>query len=112
MLKVIAFLKRKDGLTLEQFSRYWAEHHGPLVARLAPEMRRYVQNHLVAPASDGQEPPFDGISEVWYADMTTCRATFERLAGADGRPIRDDERAFLDRSRTVLVLVQEHPIKP
>ncbi|MFN8545587.1 MAG: EthD domain-containing protein [Candidatus Binatia bacterium] len=111
MVKILAFLKRKDGLSLEEFSRHWAGHHGPLVARIAPEIRRYVQNHQVAPAPDGGEPPYDGVSEVWYDDLASCQATFARLAGPDGKPIRDDERRFLDRSKMVFFLVEERVIK-
>ena len=40
MVKVIALLKRKDNLTQEEFSRYWWQKHGVLVAKTVPGLKR------------------------------------------------------------------------
>ena len=71
MLVLLLFLKRKAGLTHEEFCRYWRDVHGPLV-RNTPEVaryfRKYVQHHLTPnTVSPGVLPlPFDGFSETWF----------------------------------------------
>ena len=47
MIKSIALLTRKDGMTHEQFVRHWVDIHAPL-AHAVPGLRRYVQSHILA----------------------------------------------------------------
>lgn len=44
MIKVIVLLPRRDGVSREEFARYYREQHLPLVAKL-PGLRRLVVNH-------------------------------------------------------------------
>jgi hypothetical protein len=46
MIKLVFTLRRRDGMTREDFHRYWREEHAPLVQRHAEilHIRRYVQN--------------------------------------------------------------------
>ena len=34
-------------MTLEQFSQYWEEQHGLLIARVIPNLKQYVQNQAL-----------------------------------------------------------------
>ena len=50
MVKVIVMLKRKPGMGLQEFHRYWKDVHGPLVLgvpELMRHVRRYVQSHSI-----------------------------------------------------------------
>jgi uncharacterized protein (TIGR02118 family) len=67
MIKTIALAYRKEGMTREQYNRYWLEKHAPLAARLIPNVRKYVQNHFLT--LPGQEMEGDGIVEMWYDDV-------------------------------------------
>ena len=111
MVKVIALLKKRDGMTQEEFSRYWEEQHGPLVRRVFPEVERYVQNHLVDPPR-GEGPQIDGVAEVWYKDQQAWRAAVDFYTSEEGRVIRDDERKFIDVSRMIVLVSEEKVIKP
>jgi hypothetical protein len=51
MIKVITLLKRKPGLSLDEFYRYWREQHAQLALKDHPEVLKYVQNHGVSPAA-------------------------------------------------------------
>ena len=42
MVKVLTFLKRKPGMSVEEFQRYWLTRHPAVVVRL-PGVRRYVR---------------------------------------------------------------------
>ena len=46
MVKYIALIKRKKGLSREEFVRYWKEVHAPLACKLVPGLRKYVQNYV------------------------------------------------------------------
>src|SRR5881397_2777507 len=47
MIKLVFTLRRRDGMSREEFQRYWREQHAPLVARHARALRirRYIQVH-------------------------------------------------------------------
>jgi uncharacterized protein (TIGR02118 family) len=61
----IAFVRRRPGLTREQFAHHWTNVHAPLARRHHPSLRRYVQNVVVAPATPGA-PEVDGIAELGF----------------------------------------------
>lgn len=110
MIKLIALVKRKPGMTLEEFSRYWENKHGPLVARVFPGVRKYVQNHP-ARLPGGGEPKVDGVVELWFDDLASFRAASDFYLGEKGKVIRDDEEKFIDRSQMVFFVAQERVIK-
>jgi uncharacterized protein (TIGR02118 family) len=58
------------------FSRHWRDVHGPLAARL-PNLRGYVQNHIVARGTAGNADRIhriDGISQLWFDSVETMTA--------------------------------------
>jgi hypothetical protein len=97
--RVIVLLRRKSGLSRNDFDRYWGDRHGPLVAA-QPEFwtytARYCQNALIEPGDD----PFDGIAISTQVDDP------HPGPGFPGEPcylavIRPDEKKFLDFSAIV-----------
>lgn len=75
MVKLVACLKRRPGMSREEFQRYWKDVHGPLV-RSVPEfnryLRRYVQSHTLSdtvPGVDTSPSPFDGVAELWFDSL-------------------------------------------
>ena len=110
MVKGIAVLKRKPGLSQEEFIRHYEEIHVPLVLKHLPSIKRYVRNYVISTvvAPRGvEELEFDCITEQWFDDMQGFQAMMDFAASEPGRVIRDDEKNFLDRKRTVYVLVEE-----
>jgi len=72
--KSVAFVKRKPGMSVEAFQRYWLEVHGPLGAAI-PGMRRCVQSHTrLAAYERGREPAWDGVGLTWFDDTDALRA--------------------------------------
>ena len=64
---VMQFLKRKEGLSGDEFHRYWSATHAPLLLRLdvvLAGVRRYVQDRVLVEPPEGYE--FDGVSELWF----------------------------------------------
>ena len=110
MVKLIELIKRKDGLTHDEFLRYWEEIHGPLIAKTVPGVKRYIQNHPVK-LSKGGEPPIDGIAELWYNDLKAWRMSADWFLGEGGNVIRDDEENFVDKKKVVALICEEKVFK-
>ena len=110
MAKIIAILKRKDGLTHEDFSRYWYEKHGPLAAKVIPGIKKYVQNHAVK-LPGGGEPRIDGVAEIWFDDLESFQAMSRWYMSDEGKILRDDEKSFLNMSKVIGFVAEERIIK-
>ena len=101
MVKAIYLIRRKPGMSAEDFHRYWREVHGAIAARI-PGLRRYVQCHAIP--SDGAVPDFDGAAEVWFDDMEAVR---QAVASPEYAAAREDEARFIDLDRTTLLFTEE-----
>ena len=107
MFKVITLLKRKPGMSVEDFQHYWRHKHGPLVAGCA-EIRRHVQSGALLQGYQKGELLFDGIAETWF-DSAQAYEAYQR--GPESSVILPDQENFVDRTRTVLMPVDVHVIK-
>lgn len=104
MIKAIYLIRRKPGLSSEDFHRYWREVHGAIAARI-PGLRRYVQCHGVS-VGEG-ESPYDGAAEAWFDDLEAVRRA---VASPEYAAARADEARFIDLQRTALIFTEEVPI--
>ena len=105
MVKVVVLLTRQEGMSREEFTRYWRERHLPLVAKL-PGMRRLIANYVL-PDPNGPLPPCDGVAEDWFDDLTAMGAAFE---SPEGQAVFADAATFLDMSRLQILVVEEEEI--
>jgi len=105
MIKGMSLIKRKPGLSREEFSRHYEEVHVPLALRHFP-FKRYVRNYVITPPGI-EEPDFDCITEVWFDTMEDCQAAAEFSVSEAYRVISEDEDRFMDRSKIVAFLVEE-----
>ncbi|MGE3073696.1 MAG: EthD domain-containing protein [Dehalococcoidia bacterium] len=101
MIKLTYCLRRKPGMTWEEFSEYWRTKHAPLVKERAEILgiRRYVQVRTLQDRSlharnNGSPEPFDGIAELWYESLGT--GIRNETASQAARELLDDERNFID----------------
>ena len=93
----LTVLTRKPTLSRAEFSRYWAETHGPLVEQL-PGIARYSQNHVVAAGTRTGYPTadyeIDGIVDFVFDSQEAATAAFESELG---QRIMRDASTFIER---------------
>jgi uncharacterized protein (TIGR02118 family) len=88
MVKCIALLKRKPGITREEFARRWLNDHIKLSSKL-PNCRGYLINVAIPhqPDGDNLEPIYDGTAELWWDSVEDMEKSFDteigKIAGAD-----------------------------
>ena len=62
MLKVLSLMKRKEGMSFDEF-RNWAKDEHPKLAQKIPGMKGYRMN---VPLKESPDLPYDAISEMWW----------------------------------------------
>lgn len=108
MYKVTTLLKRRPGMSVEDFQRHWREEHAG-IARAAAGLQRYVQSHTLLQGYSKGERAYDGISEMWFASREACQAAH---ADASYRSaLAGDEARFVDLPRKVVMPVETNVIK-
>ena len=80
MVKLIAFLKRKPGMTMEEFKRRWVEEHTKISSKI-PGVRGYRINIATEYQPDGAEPIYDGTAEMWWDSIEEMEAAFNTEIG-------------------------------
>ncbi len=108
MLKVFAFLKKRQDIESQAFIDYYENKHVPLVLSLAPVPAVYKRNYVVRGDELNREDDtidFDVITELAFADRDAFLAWIDNLSV---EVIGRDEQRFLDRSRTTAYVIEEY----
>lgn len=107
MVRLTCLVRRKPGLSPEEFHRYWRERHGPFVAstRSGGYVVRYEQHHrALEDYPDTDDGGFDGVTVQWFAS----RADYEaHVSAPDFTAVWADIEQFLDVDRLHYVLTDE-----
>jgi len=107
LVKTIFQLKRKPGMSLADFRKYWVEVHGPLVRKL-PGLRRYVQCHTIDGAYTYAEPKWDGVAQLWVDNVAAMQSMMDSKEFTEGS--WPDAEKFLDLSLARSFVAQEHQV--
>ena len=120
MIKLVYCLRKRDDIDSDSFYRYWLEEHGPLVKSVAEAISasRYVQSHTVLPElnelmieSRGLQPPYDGVTEVWWETMSALEHGMSSPTGVAAQTkLIEDEARFIDFSQSRVFMTEEHQI--
>src|SRR3954469_7623955 len=110
--KLICGVRHKDGMSRDDFHRYWWEVHGPL-NRDTPAVRqyfiRYEQTHRLPEDYARGGSDLDGVTIEWFR---SARDFFGMAVDPESRDvIRTDEVKFLDPDRLLWMLTgPEHVV--
>ena len=85
MVKLVSLMKRKQGLSREDFANWAVKEHSPLGLKF-PGVRGY---HISVLAPDQPETEFDGVFELWFDDMDSLQKAHQPSPTAGiGKPNR------------------------
>jgi len=121
LIKQVALLRKKAGMSREDFIAYYKNNHAPLAMRLlringAPCWAGYKRTFPV-PAGNAEmghlggpqlEVDFDVMSEFWYWNQDHFDQFMEIISQPEiGAEIAHDEEQFFDRSKVTIFLVEQ-----
>ena len=114
MFKTIALLKRRQGLTMQEFIDYYETRHRLIGEKyLRGAVTRYVRRflHPMPNPVTGKEveADYDVVMEMWFPDRDTFKKTMAKLATPEiAAEILEDEERVFDRAKSRLFVVEEH----
>lgn len=116
MITMIVCVRRKKGISREEFSRYWHDKHAPLVLS-TPEfmqyVRKYVQYHFApgqaaAGSLFGDISDYDGVGEIWFDSREAMNAALNEPRYLE--IMRPDEHKFIDLEGCLSFVAEERVI--
>lgn len=107
LVKGLFLLKRRPGMSPEEFQDYWLHKHAPLVPR-EPGLVRYVQCHYVLEGYADGDPAYDGVAELWWRTP----AAFDRYWNSDAlrEELAADPPQFMDVDASFGMLAVENRV--
>jgi uncharacterized protein (TIGR02118 family) len=110
--KILLFMKRRPGMSMEEFQDYYENRHVPLCLKysggVSRYMRRFITAHPNPDSGESGELPYDVITELWFEDEATYRGTVEYLSTAVmPDEVVADERNLFDRTSIRMATIIE-----
>ena len=103
MIKRVSLVRRKEGMTRDEFLAHWMGPHAEIVRQL-PGLRglRFGVVQSWTPEEDG----WDGVGEIWFDSVAAAEAAFA------SEPVRsllvEDRASFLGSAQACFV--EEHTV--
>jgi uncharacterized protein (TIGR02118 family) len=110
MIKVIFLFRFRSDMAKDEVRRWCLNEHGALALENLG-MKRYVQNHFVAPIDPAHAEAglgFDGCVEVWFEDEEAYERT---MASAEWKALEEDGPNGLDMTSLMGGFVDEHVMR-
>ena len=112
MIKMIFMLKRRPGMSREEFVRYYESTHAKLGEKHVRNAARYVRRYLKGLpepfTGTVREPDYDVITELWFDNQADMDIAMSHLLKAEvSQEITRDEENLFDRPRNRVYLVEE-----
>ena len=107
MITIIEVVRRKPGLSVEQFQRYWRDMHAAKVCAL-PGVRRYVQSHTLLSGYAKRVPACDGVAELSFDNIEAVR---ELDATPELAAVKRDRDEFVDVGSRIEIVTEAVVIK-
>ena len=112
MFKTVCLLKRKPGMSLEDFKDYYETHHKRFGEQYLPKSARFMRRYLypVTNPMTGETPEldYDVITETWFENREDWEAAMAVYAEpALAAEIAEDEEKLFDRTKINFCIVEE-----
>ncbi len=112
MIKMITLLKKRPGMSANEFQTYYESCHARLGERYVSNAVKYVRR-FVKPMPElyigkANDPDFDVIMELWFENRTELNKALEVLFRPEvASEIENDEIRLFDREHTRVFVVTE-----
>ena len=106
MVKQMFLIKRKEGMSHDDFRKYYLEQHAPLVRKAFPEIIRYAINFV---HQGKREAVYDAVTEIVWPDFETLKRLKD--SSTYQREIVPDEANFIAEGRPMTFLAEEFVAK-
>src|SRR5579871_2990731 len=115
MYKLLAFLRRKEGTSREQFMEYYENVHSKMGWKYLPPWGTKYERRYITPirhpmkTNQPPHPEFDCVVEEWFESEAAFHE-FEKSVSDPAlvKEIVDDEAAFIDRDKSFTFVVEDH----
>ncbi len=110
MIKMIITIKRREGMSHEEFVHYQREVHRPLLMAI-PEARRYIRRFIVSfpvQAPNYSGPDYDAVVEAWFDNMEDMNALY--FSENFRSKVDPDHVKFMDLSSYGRIVAEEEVI--
>jgi hypothetical protein len=113
MLKQVVLLKRRDGMTMEEFVQYYENHHSKLGQRFMPLARRYLRRYVRPEKNpitgEAVELDFDVVMEIWWDSRQDFETTMKQIGtGETHRLFYEDEEKIFNSHNNRVFTVEEY----
>lgn len=95
MYRVIVMIRRKAGMSREDFLTHWLQEHPAFVERL-PGVRAYRQSAAI---EHRKEWPFDGMAELFFDSISDIARAFD---GPEAKELFAHEDDFLSDASWII----------
>lgn len=115
MPKIVILIKKKPGMSREDFINHYETSHAVIGKRLLGHLwTKYVRNYPMSlmeyqPEDNSVEDSYDAVTEIWLKDQAAVDE-MSRIINIpeNNKIILEDEEKFQDRLATRLLMVEEY----
>jgi uncharacterized protein (TIGR02118 family) len=107
VVRLTCLLRRKPGLTPDEFHEHWRQVHGPLIvsSQCGSHVLRYEQHPRPMSDYKGEDDGgFDGVTVQWFESMDSYNA---HMAEPDFSVMWKDVESFLDTDRLHFIVTED-----
>lgn len=103
LFKILLFMKRRPGMSQDEFIQYYEQKHVPLALKYSTNMTAYKRQFITPQAhfetGGSSHLGFDVITELCFDDQNTFNNVLEHLATSPlPDEIVEDEKKLFDRT--------------
>lgn len=121
MFKFMVLIKKKPGMTRDEFIDYYENKHAPLLQRIMPPIGTYRRNYVqydddlrstIGRGGEGGETPFDVITEVIFDTREQAETYMKGFWEPENhRLILEDEAKFVSGDGGTVYVVDSYESK-
>ena len=120
MIKLVYTIRRREGMTREQFQRYWRREHArssgdtPRLfasAATCKPMRVTPTSTSLSPVRAEARRHYDGVAELWWESIDDLlEASMSDEGRIAGQALLEDERRFIDLPNSPIWMGEENVV--